>query len=286
LGLEIQIQNVKAVGPPSRSLELDCIIQGETGSTRPVAIIYAWINVSVQSIPVIEGPYFKQCHAPAGRSTFPGNGSIFIPLTGAVLEAIERDRRGDLELRISSRVLVAPVKEIPLGRESLLLLEVGHETTFMLQGTSDFKYTIPQSEWLKLLSQLKWSAIEIFEVPMESLSSDPNLRRAIDLLREAQNRFVRGDWAGVLQNCRQAFEAAAAEVGRTSDKPSNFEQLLDRVGGGKKSEKLSDLVKSLSEFCHLGRHEDFPAVCITREDARAALRCALSIFALLGGRPD
>jgi HEPN domain-containing protein len=156
----------------------------------------------------------------------------------------------------------------------------------MSQGTSDFKYTIPQSEWLKLLSQLKWSAIEIFEVPMESLSPDPNLRRAIELLREAQNRFLRGDWPGVLQNCRQAFEAAAADVGQTSDKSSNFQQLLDRVGGGKKSEKLNEVVKSLSGFCQLGRHEDLPAVSITREDARAALRCTLSIFALLGGRPD
>ena len=166
------------------------------------------------------------------------------------------------------------------------ILEASYETAFMVKGSWPVIHSVAQSDWIKLLAQLKWSALELFEIPLELFSSDPNLKRAIELLREAQNRFSRGDWTGVLQNCRQAFEAAAADIGQSSDKASNFPKLLDRVGGGKKSERLNELVKSLSEYCHLGRHEDFPAVNVTREDARAMLRCSLSIFSLLGGRVD
>ncbi|MDX2252944.1 MAG: HEPN domain-containing protein [Nitrospira sp.] len=286
MSLKLQIENVRASGPPSRAIELECSVQGLAGNSRPIAIITAWINVTLQGRIQVEGPYFKQFHAPAGKAIFPGRGALYIPLNSSALDEIERHRQGDLEIRIDSRVLAAPVREVSLGGDTVQILEAAAETTFMHDGVSPVSFIIAQSKWINLLSQMRWSDLEIFEIPMEAFSSDENLKRAMDLLREAQKRFSRGDWPGVLQNCRQSFEAAAANVGQTSDKPTAFQRLVGRVGGGKKSDKLNDLLKAVSEFCHLGRHEDFPAVCITREDARAALRCALSIFALLGGRPD
>lgn len=167
---------------------------------------------------------------------------------------------------------------------SYYVLGAPQEGQFLANGTAPIKYKISRSDWVKILSQMKYSELELFEVPLEIFSFDPNLKRAVELLRKAQERFFDGDWNGTLQNCRQSFEAAASEIGQTGDKKNNFEKLLSRVGPEVKNSRLNEIIRSISEFCHLGRHEDFPAVEITREDARLMLRCTLSVFALLGGK--
>ena len=289
MGLEIHIRETRAGIYPFRSLELECSVKVDPAGPREIAILSAWIRIGTQdSTNLVDGPYFKQFHAPYGKATFPGSGYgvITVPLTPSVLETIERRRRGDLLISIQSQVLAAPVHEVNIDGKPVSILGATYQTVFSANGTTPILHTIPHSDWIKLLAQMKWSALELFEVPTEEFSSDPDLKRSIELLREAQNRLLGGDWLGVLQNCRQAFEAAAAGIGQTENKKSNFRKLIDRAGGGPKSERLNALVLSLSAFCHLGRHEEFPTVLITREDARAALRCSLSIFALLGGRVD
>ena len=289
MGLEIHIRETRAGSYPFRSLDFECSIKVDPAGPREIAILSAWIGIGTRgSSNFIDGPYFKQFHAPFGKATFPGvgYGVISIPLTSPVLETIERHRRGDLPISIQSQVLAAPVYEMKIDGKPVSILGATYQTVFSVNGTTPFIHTIPHSDWTKLLAQMKWSALELFEVPTEEFLSDPDLKRSIELLREAQNRLLGGDWLGVLQNCRQAFEAAAAGIGQTENKKSNFQKLIDRAGGGPKSKRLNDLVISLSAFCHLGRHEEFPTVHITREDARAALRCSLSIFALLGGRVD
>lgn len=69
------------------------------------------------------------------------------------------------------------------------------------------QWKIPQSEWVKLLPQLEWSEIELLELPREFLRSHPGLARARERLKDAETALARGDWEGVLQDCRKAYEA-------------------------------------------------------------------------------
>ncbi|NKE72976.1 hypothetical protein [Candidatus Manganitrophus noduliformans] len=289
MNLELQIGEIEARAPHYRSLSLECTIYNRGG--KEIALLEAWITVKTSGdSTLVDGFHYQQYNAPAYRATIKagekGNGRILIPLTPDILYSLEQERSGkDLQFMIYSRVLIAPIESVELNTgEPVYILGAPQETRFSAGGSFPIAHKIPQSEWIKLLSSMKWLAIELFELPMETFSSDPDLQRAIELLREAQSRFFRGDWPGTLQNCRQAFEAAAGDVGQSDSKKDNFQKLSNRLGGGRKSEKLNSLISSVSGFTHLGRHEDFPKIDITREDALMALRCTLSIFSLLGGR--
>lgn len=289
MDLELQIREISASAPHYRSLSLECTIHNR--GNKEVALLEAWVTVKTGgNSTLVDGFHYQQYNAPAYRATIQagenGNGRILIPLTPDILYSLEKERSGkDLQFMIYSRVLIAPVESIkPTTGEPFYLLGAPWETKFSTGNSYPASHKIPQSEWIKLLASLNWSQVELFEIPIETFSSDPNLRHAIELLREAQNRFSRGDWAGTLQNCRQAFEAAAADIGQTDNKKDNFQKLSDRISNIKKREKLNTLISSLSGFAHLGRHEDVPKIDITREDALMVLRCTLSIFSLLGGR--
>lgn len=288
MDLELQIREISASAPPYRALSLKCNVHNRIN--KEVTILEAWVTVKTgASKTLADGFHFEQHHAPSHRATIQsggqGPGTILVPLTADSLSSLEKERNGrDLELNIYSHVLIAPIEAIELTTgEPIYILGAPRETLFSARGYSPVPHKIPQSEWIKLLSSMKWSEIELFELPMETFRSDPGFQRAVELLREAQNRFFRGDWPGTLQNCRQAFEAAAGDVGQSDNKKDNFQKLSNRLGGSRKSEKLNTLISSLSGFAHLGRHEDVPKIDITREDALMVLRCTLSIFSLLGG---
>ncbi|MEW6058518.1 MAG: hypothetical protein AB1540_18130 [Bdellovibrionota bacterium] len=293
MGLVLQVQTVSAQGPPCRSIELDCILENKFGGPSEVAILEAWVTVvTARNLTVADGFCLRQHHVRTERATFRTGirylCKISLPLNAELIEAIEKERHGqDIEFLIRSRVLVAPIQSMSMeARQSTFILAPPEEIEFVdSRGSSPIRHPIAESEWIKILTQLKWSEIELFEVPMEAFSADTELQRAIGLVRTAQERFQQGDWDGTLESCYRAFEAASVDAGQTQEKKENFKKLLDRVGGGEKSERLNTLIKSLNNYCHLGRHEDFPAVTITCADARAVLRCTLSIFSLLGGRP-
>jgi hypothetical protein len=214
-----------------------------------------------------------------------GLGEITIPLTVSTILAIENHRNGgDLVLKIDSRVLLCPVHQGPTGPSSSVL-SAPMETRFSVDGgVGDIKCTIPQSEWVKLLPQLGWSDIELLELPIDFLRGHLKLARARERLNDAQISLARGDWEGVLQDCRKAVEAVAFALTDEEDSQAAMSRMKEHFGKGPKGENLTAIALAFSKFLHLARHEQSEPITLERADAILALRITVSLMDYLARR--
>lgn len=126
--------------------------------------------------------------------------------------------------------------------------------------------------------------IVLVELPLELLRSDPILAWARERLRDAQTALGRGDWEGVLQSCRKAWEAAAMAVTGGIDHRSALRRLKERFGDGPKAERLNAIAIELGRFLHLGRHEQAEGVTFDSADAVFTTRLTTSLLSLLASR--
>jgi hypothetical protein len=283
--MEFEIIGIFVKEPPNRALELRCKIKSD--QNNDVVILQLWAKVrTTKYITLVDGQCFKYYDMPVIPRQSPATLSIFIPLDEKILNSLEVSREGgDLHIEIESKIVAAPITQSPpppgfsANEHQLMMRPVSF--SLLHNGNTTIAYRIPQSDWVKYLLQMQYSEIELFEIPVKPFSSDPELKRGLESLKKAQEQFRRGHWKETLHNCRMAFEAAAAEVGQTSDKKQNFQKLSGQLGGGEKSKRLNDLIGTLSDYAQLGRHEDFPSVSINREDALAVLRLTLSVFDLI-----
>jgi hypothetical protein len=211
-------------------------------------------------------------------NTYKGLAEITIPLSAAAIQSIESHRNGgDLVLQIDSRVLLCPVYEGPAGLKSVLSAPI--ESRFSVDGMSgEIKCKIPQSEWVSLLQRLEWSEIELLELPRDFLRSHPKLARARERLKDAATSLARGDWEGVLQDCRKAFEAIAIGLTGEEDHQSALPKLKDHFGEGLKAERLNAIVQAFNKFLHLGRHEQPEPISFDRTDSVLTLRITASLM--------
>lgn len=283
--MELEITGTFVKEPPNRALELQCKIKSDQNNDVVILQLRAKVRTT-KYLTLIDGQCFKYHDMPVIPRQSSAVLSILIPLDERILNSLEASREGgDLHLEIESNIVVAPITQSPppigfSANEHQLMMRPLSLSLFH-NGSASITYRIPQSDWIKYLFQMKYSEIELFEIPVKPFSSDPELKRGLELLQKAQEQFRRGHWKETLHNCRMAFEAAASEVGGTSDKKQNFQKLSDQLGGGEKSKRLNDLIGALSDYAQLGRHEDFPSVSINREDALAVLRMTLSVFDLI-----
>lgn len=276
----------EARGLPSRALIMHCEVRNPNPGTLFIAD--SWLEVRLDGGhggPILaDGRLFHPLYNmvdPAvlkGRESDKGQGEITIPLNPSAIQSIENHRRGgDLVLQIDSRVLLCPVYEGPSSMKSVLSAPI--KSRFSLDGNDGrIQCKIPQSEWIKLLPRLDWSEIELFELPREFLRSHPRLARARERLKDAETSLARGNWEGVLQDCRKAFEAAAIAVTGEEEHQVALPKLRSLLGEGAKGESLNALALAFGKFFHLGRHEQPEVVTFDRPDAVLTLRITASLL--------
>lgn len=263
-------------------MELSCKVTSP--ASFDICILDAWVKVETLSgLKVAEGKLFHPFYNRINPAVIPakqdGSGAFTIELSAAVLRDIEERRAGgDIKLAISSRVLISEVCTV----DGVKALGVPFETEFGNGPTGNFEYLIAQSEWVKALKSLGWSEIEILELPASTLRSTPNLARAVRRFEDAQDCYRRGDWEETMSNCRKAFEAIVQEVTGASDMTKAHQTLKSIIGEGKKADCLDQLVKDLTRFLHLGRHEQLPSISIKRPDAQLGLHLTGALLAYLG----
>jgi len=280
--LPLVVLNIHAEGPPKRKLELACHVTNPT--SHDICILDAWVEVEVlQGLKIADGKIFQSMHRridpaaiPAGEN---GLGALHIELPDQVLQHIEERRAGgDVTIRISSRVLVAEVSVTDAGRA----LGEPYETSFGDEHTNWIEYTIPQSEWIKILKGLRWSELEILELPSGRLRSIPTLTRALDRFQDAQRCYRRGDWAECMLNCRKAFEATVKDTIGEDDMGKALKAFQELIGEGERADHINSIVKDLTGLLHLARHETYPAMLIKRADAQLALHISGALLVYLG----
>lgn len=203
--LSIDVFEMRAEGPPRRQLELRCNVTNP--ASFDICILDAWVTVkTLNELKIAEGNLFYSMHnridpavIPAGKK---GLGAFIIELPAAVLQYIEERRAGgDIELVLSSRVLISNVSTV----NGVKTLGVPFETEFGRGHTGDFKHLIPQSEWIKALKRLRWLELEILELPSSRLRANATLARALQRSEDARDCYQRGDWEETMLNCRKVF---------------------------------------------------------------------------------
>lgn len=273
------ITQCQASGLPLRRLELRCKIFNK--SKFSVCVLDAWISITTKSgLTIAEGKIFTMYHALANLAAIEpgqfGTGVITIQLPASVLRCIEEQRSGsDLDIFIDSRVLVCEVRQI--NQE----VTIGQPRETRL-GEERLEYHIAQSEWIKHLKMLAWSEIELIEMPARNLQTRSNIMRALDRFNVASDCYRRGMWDETLLNCRKSFEALIKDTAGSDDMTHGLEAINSLVPDGQKAEKINDIIKSLAGYLHLGRHEKFPDLKITRYDALLVLHLTGALLAYLG----
>lgn len=285
----MSVVGYEARGLPSRALILRCEISNPNPGDLYIAD--GWLEIrGAGGVRVAEGRLFHPLYNMVDPAVVSGGGAkkslgdIVIPLSSSAIQLLEERRNGgDLPLQIDSRILVAGVITGPDGHQLVLSAPIESRFSSSAVGGS-IELRIPQSEWVKLLRQLEWSEMELMELPMTLLRSEPRLARARDRLKEAESCLTQGDWDGVLQNCRMAWEAAA--IGLTGEESHRvaLPKLAAYFGKGPKAEQLDSLAKKLGEFLHLARHDQPDHVSITRADAVLGLRITASLLDYIARR--
>lgn len=156
------------------------------------------------------------------------------------------------------------------------------ETHFDQGNRGHFEYKIPQSDWVKLLSSMQWSELELIEVPSLTIRNSSVPIRAIGRFEEAQHHYRNGNWSETMASCRKVFEALVKEVTDQDNMAQTLLALNQILGENPKTDCLDKLINGLSPFLHLGRHEQQPPFPIGSAEATLALRVTGSILSYIG----
>ncbi len=207
-------------------------------------------------------------------------GKLLIPIRGEAIRYIEERRRDqDIALGVNLQYSWQEAIQVPSsekGQTRLLGGQVNSDTLSVQECV------IKRSDWLKRLAEMGWQEYEIFEVAKQPLLKDQNLTVALQRLVDAQTALRSGDYPSVLAKCRAAFESAAKHESQ-GDTKKGFESLLARAFAEDttKQKSADDIIKALSAYAHLGRHEQYPAICIGRLEAEFCFNATVSVFSLL-----
>lgn len=279
-----RIARVEGKGPPLRQLTITCAMTNPT--PNDICVLDAWVKVETLSgLTIAEGKLLHMEHAlafpPVVTAPKEATAKINIPLPNPVIHQLELLRGGsDLSLRIHSKILATIVSDSPTNT---LFRPV--QTIFEDRGhTGYIEHTIPQSDWVKLLRTIRWSELELVELPACEIRGDQRLARALRRLEDAQDCYRRGLWEESIANCRKVFEALIKDVGGKDTLAESTEVLESIVDPKTKAETINSLVLALTKFTHLARHEQLPQIPITPADAALSLRISSALLSFLAGQ--
>ncbi len=210
-------------------------------------------------------------------------GKLVIPVQDESIRHIEDSRNDqDISLRVDLNYMWQEAIPAPVGNDGQPRFLAGAVRS---NTTNVYDCIIKRSDWLKRLAEMKWQEYQSFEVAKQPLLADQNLAVALKRLEEAQTSLRSGDYSGVLTKCRAAFESAA-KYEATGAVKEGFMSLLARAfkDDDTKQSAVNGIIASLSQYAHIGRHEQYPAIHIAREEAEFVFTASVSLFSLLSRR--
>jgi hypothetical protein len=217
-----------------------------------------------------------------GSQVGKGRARLLFPLRDEALRAIEtRADREHVNLTLQVRAQTFDLPPAQASGQSLNV--VGMPGLSQDVAVRSF---VPQSIWIGLLSKMGWSELALFEIPMLPFRDDPNLKTALDRLRDAEARLRGGDYRGVIAKCRDAFESAA-KYEAAGNVAKGFDLLFERAfkADGVKPALVSSIVKALRDHANeLGRHEQYPALPAARSEAEFVYASTVAMFSMLSRR--
>lgn len=270
--LEARVNEVRSSGAPDRRLIFDVELRNHTDER--LVVLNSEVTVSLGDWRIAEGDLLRLHFAlVASPVVDPGSGHLVgelsVPVTREALGFIEERRSGDVEYSISIYLRIAPIgddERIGLPRQVSLELRKSRDR-------------IPLSTWLSLLRAWGWDETTLIELPRGSTAHTHPV--AVTRWEEAVEQYRAGNWEDVLGSCRKCLEALALEKTPGHPTKPDMKRLADYFDDPEKSKHLDPMLKELSGFLHLGRHQQV-STRITRRDALFALSMTASLLKYIG----
>jgi hypothetical protein len=288
MSLELEVLRVVGRPGPERALELECRFRWL--GRPPVFLLALEGTLSWEEHVVSEPVRVREIAWPGGSPAILDRecpdcpATLIAPLSLEALRFLEEQRQGrDVTLQLALRArwqeALDPAREGAIADRPVY---VGGPVSW---ETSVVGIQIPRSEWLKRLSELRWSETELFEVAALPFREDEKLAESYRFLREAEAALRQTDYNSVLCKCFQAIEAAQ-QYALQGDTRKGFELLLALAFPmpEEKGEAISGILRRLREYAVLGRPPEYPTFHISREEAEFILTCTLAIFSLISRR--
>lgn len=281
--INLAIVHHQAHGQPQRRLELTCHLSHS--APHPFCLLDAWLRIEgPNALAIAEGPLLYTRNAKIRAAMLWPNdtnlATLVIPFSNAVLQHLEDLRGGgDLALTIWSQLRISQGVKNALG--SVDMLGVPFESHLQSTKHGDhIEFKLPQSEWVKILRGLQWSELDLIELPMTT-STSSNFIRALKRLQEGVEAYRRGQWEPSMSNCRKAFEALIKDTSGKDSLSETEATLSALISDAQKAKAINGLVRSLSSFLHLARHEHAESIDIGPKDALLALHVTAATLSYL-----
>lgn len=190
------------------------------------------------------------------------------------LQAIEKKRgEGDVELRFELHYVWHQVQTPENPKEDELVISTDGQ----------INYSIPRSKWIGHLGEMKWSEIQLIELPIEGFQPHEEFGDVPKHLGQAQGCLRSHDYEGVLTQCRKTIDAASKieDLGNRTFNSAGWKELLERryPGDQTRQSEIDEYTKSLKTLLQDGPH--VLGRTPGRREAIFALSVVSSLFALL-----
>ena len=163
--------------------------------------------------------------------------SLAVAISQQAMQLIEDARTGaDLQLNVKLQATVNAFLQAagkpqrtqsadgPLQR-SLPVCGVENNFYAPTHVEEDIQYTVPQSEWIRLLNGAGYSRSMLFEVPFPKQQAPTAASRAVSHFEAASAAFTRAEYATTVAKCREALESAVDDIGI---KPPEWKKLSEK----------------------------------------------------------
>ena len=211
-----------------------------------------------------------------------------LPIDDRRIRAIEERRKGGgpVIFKVKGRVTAREASYVTVSAEgngTRRIRDLGdlHEEYF------ERDVVLQRDEWLGVLKALRWGEFAVFEIPLPPVAKAEVLKAGLEVLRNAHEAYLLGNWSSAATEARKALEVAAGVSvdANSQDRGSAFVKLLDRVLPDQtdpRREALKQIMQGVSTLRNKGAHGaiDFQ---LEREDAELALLTTTALFRHLAG---
>jgi hypothetical protein len=189
------------------------------------------------------------------------------------IQSIEDSRQGDVHFEIKGNLLVASDYASATHRE------VAWDVPYR-NNSYPIRLMIPQSDWVKLLDEMNFTHILLYEFPAPPFH--PAFARSAEHWREAWDHHRKNEPDSALMACFKAFECLGFELkGTSAVTRKELVKSLLKNEPDPKQQAFQDVLEKLTNFMHLGRHAKGEPSKVHRDDAEMILLCAASLLGYL-----
>jgi hypothetical protein len=205
------------------------------------------------------------------------------PFSPNQLQRIEDYRQGkepyfELRNRVVAHVRYIKTDGSPHG-DSHFVEEAAYD---MDTNGYPIHFKIDHVTWAEILNAVDFKQIILHELSIPTFP--PAFQRPENHLKEAWGHHRAGREDAAMMSCFKAFECLGYSI--SGAQLTRADVLADLMTGQEdaKREKIKTLWESLSEYCHLGRHDKGPPVQLTHADGELAVVSATVLLRYLAGQ--